>query len=173
MSPKKKSKHKKRLETKSVRRRHLLAAVTPAAKREIIKYCAARKIAVSEFLAEITLREARYKGKPAVRRVTIALPYQEHTKIDYLDSGRGITVEEFIYQLMHPVLDKQKAWNTPKQETLRYYLSNEEHRQVINYMTKHNFSSRHFVGLLAVRHVTHVATGGKETRNYPWNRKLR
>ncbi len=62
---KKKSRHKRRLVTKSVRNRHLLAVVTHEEKREIIKYCMAQKTAISEFLAEITLREARYKGKPA------------------------------------------------------------------------------------------------------------
>ena len=169
--PPKKSRRKKRLQTKSVRTRHLLAAVSREEKREISKYCTARKIAISQFLAEITLREARYKGKRVPRRVVIDLPYEQHAKIDYLAAARGATVEECIYQFIQPPLGKQKAWNTPKQETLRYYLSEEEHRQVVQYMAGHNLSSRHFVGLLAKRHIAHVKNGGRETRDYPWNRK--
>lgn len=136
-----------------------------------MKYCAARKIAISQFLAEIILREARYKGERAVRRVVIDLPYQQHAKVDYLAAARGATVEECIYEFIQPALNKQKAWNTARQEMLRYYLSEEEHRQVVHYMAKHNLSSRHFVGLLAKRHIAHVKNGRKETRNYPWNRK--
>jgi hypothetical protein len=148
----------------------LLAAVTREDRREIIKYCTARKITVSEFLAEITLREARYKGKRAPRRITIDLPYAQHAKIDYLANTRGATIEECISDFIQPALNKQRAWNAPKEEILRYYLSHEEHKQVLHFMTKHNLSSRHFVGLLAKRHVAHINGGGKETRHYPWNK---
>jgi hypothetical protein len=173
LSTKKKSSRKKRLQTTSVRNRHLLAAVTHEEKREIIKYCTDRRIAISQFLAEIVLREARYKGKRALGRVVIDLPYQQHAKIDYLAAARGATVEECIYELIQPSLDKQRAWNTPKEEILRYYLSGEEHKLVTQYMAKHNLSSRHFLGLLAKRHIAHVRSGGKETRGYPWNRKAK
>jgi hypothetical protein len=168
LSPKKKT--KKRAGTNSLRVRHLLAAVTREDRREIIKYCTARKITVSEFLAEITLREARYKGKRAPRRITIDLPYAQHAKIDYLANTRGATIEECISDFIQPALNKQRAWNAPKEEILRYYLSQEEHKQVLHFMTKHNLSSRHFVGLLAKRHVAHINGGGKETRHYPWNK---
>jgi hypothetical protein len=169
LSPKKNS--KKRFGTKSVRIHHLLAAVTREDKREIIKYCTTRKITISEFLAEIALREARYKGKRARRRITIDLPYEQHAKIDYLATARRITIEECIYEFIQPALDKQRAWKTPKEETLRYYLSEEEHELVTHYMAKHNLSSRHFVGLLAKRYIAHMKSGDRETRKYPWNRK--
>ncbi len=174
MPPKTRS-YKKRLETKSVRIHHLLAAVTRDQKRRVMKYCRDRKIAISEFLAAIMLREARYTGKPAHRRPTITLPFPEHAKIEYLAGVRGITVEAFVAQMVQPIMHKQKASgkpkDAPKPPLLRYYLSNEEHEQVIKYLTKHNLSARHFAGLLAVRHVDYVAAGRKETRNYPWNKK--
>jgi hypothetical protein len=140
-------------------------------KRRIIKYCTDHKMTISEFLAALMLREARFTGKSAQREITIKLPYQEHAKIEYLANAQGITVADFLADLVRPAMAKQKAWYTNKQYLLRYYLSNEEHELVIKYLTKHKLSARYFVGLLAVRHVNHVAGGGRETRNYPWNKK--
>jgi len=117
---------------------------------------------MSEFLTDISLREARYRGRRARKRISIDLSYAQHAKLDYLATARGVTVQKCIYDLIQPSLDKHRAWNTPKGETLRYYLSEEEHRLVTQYMAKHNLSSRHFVGLLVKRHVAHM----KGARDY-------
>ena len=130
MSPKKKS--------KSARSRYMIADFTPEERKRIIDFCKKNSLSVSSFLAEVALEDLHRASReePAEEEVTITLrvPAEHSAKLHMFAHRRGQTINQFVGEIVTPVLEKGKTSFTAKTQTLRYYVSPEEHELLKKYM---------------------------------------
>ncbi len=144
--------------TNSARKRHLLAEVTLQEKKAILDYCQAHNLSVSSFLAKLALDDARSTRKTAsfdTLTITINLPANRHAKLLYLARLREQSIDDLINDFIEPNLAKTHrgpgSLYTLQTETLRYYLSDEEHALIKNHMQNQHVSSRHYLAQLAIQ----------------------
>ena len=148
--------------SKAVRNLYMVAGFSPAEKRKIIQYCQANRISVSNFLANLALGEVRNSPrKPREEEITIKLkvPREQNAKIQMFARRQNKTVAQFFRDLLLPTLKKGKTSFTAKTETLRYYVSAEQHRLIKAYLKAKRLSSRTFISYLALEAIH--GNGGK------------
>jgi hypothetical protein len=147
----------KRATADSARKHHLFVDVTDKEKQLILAYCNSKDLSVSEFLAEVALDDARPSKansrlkETSPRTVQIELSEHDYAKLVYKSRLRKISPEDFIHTRLLPDLQKSKEWGSLERETLRYYVSDKEHRTLLDHMKKFGHSSRHYVAFLAVQ----------------------
>lgn len=150
---------KKRLvrpQAKSLRKRFLYADVTEAERQEIQVYCRKKQISVSQFMADLLLKDAvesRRRPKPKVIVAPeLELTPQQSDKLELLARlNQKKSVGEYILDLLEPLLELQRLHVPVKTKMLRYYLSDEEHDTLSNHLANTGLSPGSYAAMLALR----------------------
>lgn len=150
---------KKRLvrpQAKSLRKRFLYADVTDPEHEEIQAYCRSRQLSVSQFMADLLLKDAagsRGRRKPkVVVRPEIQLTPQQKDKLELLARlNQKKSIGEYILDVLEPLLELQRLHAPAKTRMLRYYLSDEEHATLSDYLAETGLSPGNYAAMLALR----------------------
>ncbi|HEV3037264.1 MAG TPA: hypothetical protein VHA33_05700 [Candidatus Angelobacter sp.] len=139
-------------------RHHLIADVTPEEKQAILKYCETHNLSVSRFLAQVALDDASAKKKSAEHEpltITIKLPASQRAKLSYMARLKEKSIEQLVQEFLAPSLAKTPrgpaSRYTLSTESLRFYLSDQEHALILKHMEKEQVSSRHYLAQLALQ----------------------
>jgi hypothetical protein len=147
-----------RPKTGAPRRHYLVTNVTEKEKKAISDFCAGRGISVSAFLAGLVLDEAQKKTNIQTKdeeiTVTLKLSARDIDKMRIFARLEEKTIEELMQQLLQPRFQKRQTASTLEMETLRCWLSNEEHRVIKKYLARHRLSARNYLALLALRAIS-------------------
>jgi hypothetical protein len=144
-----------RPEVGAPRRNYLATSVTEKEKQAITEYCSRRGVSVSAFLADLVLEDAK---RPPNRRpedeeltVTLKLSSRDIDKMRIFARLEEKTIEELLQELVQPGVQKRQTASALEMQTLRCWLSNEEHRTIKKYLAKHRLSARNYLALLALK----------------------
>jgi hypothetical protein len=141
------------------RRRFLYTDVTSDEYQKILQYCQQNQISISQFLADITLKDAT-KPKPRRKKKVIVkakleLTPEEQDRLELLARlHQKPSISEYIREVLGPNL-KLRSVHTPVDTTaLRFYLSEEEHEKVTKHMASKGISARNYAAMLALRTIS-------------------
>ncbi len=137
------------------RHRYLVTTVTGKEKDAITEYCDRHGISVSSFLAGLILEDAQ---RPAMSRqqgeeitVTLRLSKQDLDKLRIFARRQQKTMAEMLQEGLKPQFRKRQTPSTLQWETLRCWLSNDEHKTIMKYLDKNRLSARTYLALLALQ----------------------
>lgn len=137
------------------RRHYLVTNVTEKEKQAITQYCDRRGMSVSAFLAQLVLDQAgkspRDDRDDQEITITLRLPSREIDKMRIFARLEEKTIEELLQERLQPSFQKRQTASSLHLETLRCWLSNEEHRAIKRYLAKNRLSARNYLALLALR----------------------
>jgi hypothetical protein len=148
------------------RRHFLYLDVTKEEQKKIHDYCQQKKISVSQFLADLVLKDAT-KSKPKRKeKVTIRAEFEvtpeEQEKLELLlRLHQKRSIGQFVSELLRPSLEVQKLHAPVETTPLRYYLSEEEHETVTKHMASKGIAARNYGALLALKAIEKVQKKGK------------
>jgi hypothetical protein len=143
------------------RRHFLYLDVTKEEQQKIRDYCVQRKISVSQFLAELVIKDAT-KSKPKRKeKVTIRAEFEvtteEYEKLELLLRLRQKdSIGQFVSELLRPNLEIQRLHAPVETKPLRYYLSEEEHEIVSKYLASKGIAARNYGALLALKAIDKI-----------------
>src|SRR5215467_8376169 len=148
MTPKKKG--------KDARTRYMMADFMPDEKDEVIGYCTEERTTISSFLAEVALedlyRASREEPPEEELEIRLKIPVKHSAKLQMFARRQGKTVNQYVSEIVTPLLAKrQTPYRNPEIESLRYYLSPEEHRMLKRYFKSNRVSPRTYVAYLALK----------------------
>lgn len=139
---------------KSVRHRFLYTDVSEEEHDEIQEYCRENQISVSQFIADLMLKEA-LKPKPKRKErviLEIEVTPEEYDKLELLSRLRKKeSVTEFVREVLEPEIRVQRLHAEFKTKQLRYYLSDEEYEVVMSYLNDSGISARNYAARLALQ----------------------
>jgi hypothetical protein len=148
---------KKRTAAKSSRQRFLYTDVTEAEYEVIREHCRKRGISVSEFMADLMLKEAR-KGKnrndqrSVVVQPTLTLTAQEYAKLELLVRlHQKDSPEDYILDLLQPEFELRRVYAPAKVKSLRYYFSDEEHEVVMKHINHIGMTAQTFTAMVVAK----------------------
>jgi hypothetical protein len=150
----------------SPRRHFLYLDVTKEEQQKIRDYCVEQKISVSQFLADLVIKDAT-KSKPKRReKVTIRAEFEvtpeEQEKLELLIRlHQKDSIGQFVSELLRPNLQVQKVHAPAETTPLRYYLSEEEHEIVTKHMASKGIATRNYGALLALKAIDKIRKKGK------------
>lgn len=157
---------KLRPRAKSPRRNFFYIEVTDGERKAIYDYCSEKNMSVSQFLAELLLEEAK-KPRPkekVVLRPALELTYDEHEKLELLAKLHSKeSVDELIRELIQPSLEMQKLHTDSETTALRFYLSQEEHAVVSEYISEKGVPARKYATMIALKA---IAKDGKRRKSH-------
>lgn len=140
---------------KQARTRYMIADFTPEEKQQVIQHCARENISVSSFLAGLALDDVRFEHEqgPTEEEVTIKLKIsrEQNAKLHVFARRQNKTPDQFCQDVLLPALTKGRTSFTTKIESLRYYLSPDEHRLLKKHLKSKNLSARSYVSYLALK----------------------
>jgi hypothetical protein len=147
MTPKKKG--------KTARTRYMMADFMPDEKDEVIHHCTEEGTTISSFLAQVALedlyRASREEPAEEELEIKLKIPVKHSAKLQMFARRQGKTVNEYMSEIVTPLLVKrQTPYHNPEIESLRYYLSPEEHRQLKRYFKSNRLTPRTYVAYLAL-----------------------
>jgi len=145
-----------RPQAESLRERFLWAEVTKAEHDEIQAYCRRNHISVSQFMADLLLKDAtKSKAKrkqKVILRPEIQLTPQQQAKLELLARlHQKKSVGEYILDVLEPELELQRLHVPLKTKMVRYYLSDEEHATVTNHIAESGLSATNYAAMVALR----------------------
>lgn len=151
MSPRNKS--------KQARSRYMIADFTPNDKERVLKHCHRKATSISSFLARVALEDVR-KGSKERRTeeevtITLRIPREQNAKLQMFARRQNKTPDQFCQDLLLPTLKKGKTSFASRTESLRYYLSPDQHRLLKKYLKARNLSARTYVSFLALKELNH------------------
>jgi len=138
------------------RRAHFLVTDVSHEEHEaILQHCVKKKISVSQFLAELVLRDAA-RPRPArkqkiIVRAEFELTPEEHEKLELLARLHKKDIGQLVRELLQPSLDMQRMHAPLETTAIRYYLSEEEHAIATRHMAGKGISARNYAAMLALR----------------------
>ena len=139
------------------RHHYLVTTVTKKEKDAILKYCERHKTSVSSFLADLALADAQ-KSKNKLEQkeitVTLKLPARDLDQMRIFARLEDKSVEDLVRELLQPSFQKRQTATALEMQTLRCWLSNEEHRIIKKYLAKHRLSARSYLALLALKAIS-------------------
>lgn len=144
---------RKRVQAKSLRDRFLYTDVTVEEYKKILRYCRESSISISQFFADLLLKEA---NKPKASRqekvtLTIELTPAEHERLELLSRlHKKESVGDFVREALEPKLKVQRLHASVKTKLVRYYLSAEEHAKLTRHMSESGMSVRNYPAMLAL-----------------------
>ena len=147
------------------RRHFLYLDVTKEELQKIRDYCVQEKISVSQFLADLVIKDA--KSKPTRKdKITIRAEFEvtpeEHEKLELLlRLHQKDSIGQFVSELLRPNLQVQKLHAPAETTPLRYYLSEEEHEIVTKHMASKGIATRNYGALLALKAIDKIRKKGK------------
>jgi hypothetical protein len=148
-----------RPQAETPRRRFLYTDVTSDEYHKIQQYCRDKQISISQFLADLTLKDAaKPKGKrkqKVIVNAKLELTPEEQDKLELLARlHQKQSVGEYLRDILEPNL-KLRSIHTPLNTTeLRFYLSDEEHEKVTRHMASKGISARNYAAMLALRAIS-------------------
>lgn len=154
----------------SARTRYMIADFTPEDRNRITDYCRRKHTTISSFLANIALQEvyrADREGPIEVEvEITLKIPAEQSAKLHVFAHRQGKTIDQYVLELVTPTLEKGKTSFHAQTESLRYYLSADEHRMLKRYLKSKNLSARTYIAYLALKaiHRNKKATGVSKPR---------
>lgn len=144
-----------RPEVGAPRRNYLAISVTEKEKETIDDYCSRHGMSVSAFLADLALKEAKRPPNSGQEEeeitVTLKLSSREIDKIRIFARLEEKTIEKLLQELVQPGVQKRQTASALEMQTLRCWLSNEEHAVIKKYLAKHRLSARNYLALLALK----------------------
>jgi len=151
-----------RAQAETPRRQFLSTDVTVAEYAKIRQYCRARQISLSQFLADLVLKDADKPKAQRKNKVTLKLEIeltpQEHDKLEVLARlYQKESVSEFVRGILEPNLKVQRVHAPQETRLLRCYLSEEEHEKVTARIASTGMSTRNYAAMLALREIRKVA----------------
>jgi hypothetical protein len=142
---------------KTPRVRFLETDVTEEEREAILEYCLDHKISVSQFLADLIFEDAATSNShrdPVVLKVEFRLTAEQYDKLDLLASLRKkASVEELIQELILPYLDMQRFHTSSETKSMRFYLSEKEHKKALKYIADRGMPARKYVSFLAMKKI--------------------
>src|SRR5215467_8663995 len=137
------------------RRHFLYLDVTKEEQKKIHEYCQQKKISVSQFLADLVIKDAKSKPKRK-EKVTIRAEFEvtpeEEEKLELLlRLHQKGSIGQFVSELLRPSLEVQKMHAPVETTPLRYYLSEDEHKIVTKHMASKGIAARNYGALLALK----------------------
>jgi hypothetical protein len=147
------------------RRHFLYLDVTREEQKKINEYCKQKKISVSQFLADIVIKDAKSKPKRK-DKITIRAEFEvtpeEQEKLELLIRlHQKDSIGQFVSELLRPNLQVQKVHAPAETTPLRYYLSEEEHEIVTKHMASKGIATRNYGALLALKAIDKIRKKGK------------
>lgn len=145
---------KKRTQAKGIRERFLYTDVTEDEYKKISQYCQEKHISVSQFFADLLLKEANKSKGKGQQKVTLEIEFTpaEHEKLELLTRlHKKESVRDFVRDVLQPELRVQRLHAPAKTKLVRYYFSNEEHEMVTKHMAQSGMSARNYPAILALR----------------------
>lgn len=133
----------------------MISDFTPPEVRRITAHCKREKISVSKFLADVARNEVYRASKEPSREevitITIRVPAEQNAKIKMFAHRQNKTYKQFLIDLLLPTIRKAKTYYTAKTQSLRYYLSAEDHEMILKFLKSKNLSARTYVSYLALQ----------------------
>lgn len=145
---------RKRTQAKTLRNRFLYTDVTQEEYKKILRHCHDKHISVSQFFADLLLKEASKPKGDRQQKLTlqIQLTPAEHEKLQLLSRlHEKESVTDFVRHVLDSKLKVQRLHVPAKTKLVRYYLSNEEHETVTKHMSDAGMSARNYPAMLALR----------------------
>ena len=137
------------------RRNYIVTKVTAAEKQEIDEFCQRRGTSVSAFLAEVCLKEIREASKRLEKdeKVTVTLSLSRHDldKLNILGRVQQKSMADLLQDGLRPSLSKLKAPSQVEWESIRCWLSRDEHKAIKKYLKKNHLSARTYLAFLALK----------------------
>jgi hypothetical protein len=137
------------------RRHYLVTTVTQKEKDAILEYCDKHKKSVSAFLADLALADAQKSTKSKLEdqeiTITLKLPARDMDKMRIFARLEEKSVEELLRELLEPSFRRRQTATALEMQTLRCWLSDEEHRVIKRFLAKHRLSARSYLALLALK----------------------
>jgi hypothetical protein len=144
-----------RLPAQVRRQRFLEAEVSESEHAQIMEYCLSHRISVSQFLADLILEDATSTriGGPVVRLRDLDFSAEEYEKLELLAYlHKKQSVSDLVRELLRPHLDLQRVHVAhDKTKSLRFYLDDQEHGIVTDYLTRRGITARKYVSYLALK----------------------
>lgn len=144
-----------RRKNNSARTRYMIADFAAEEKDRVLKHCQKKLTSISKFLAGVALEEVHRDGTqaPPEQELTIKLkiPAEKNAKLQMFARRQEKSVEQFVQDLVLPTLEKGKTSFSSKTESLRYYLSPEEHQLLKKHLKARNLSARTYISYLALK----------------------
>lgn len=144
---------RKRAQAKSLRDRFLYTDVTEGEYKKILRYCRKSDVSISQFFADLLLKEANKPKANRHQKVTlkIELSPAEHERLELLSRlHKKESVGDFVRETLEPKLHVQRLHATVKTKLVRYYLSAEEHAKLTRHMSESGMSVRNYPAMLAL-----------------------
>jgi len=147
-----------RPQAEAPRHRFLYTDVTKAEYEKIQQYCKSKQISLSQFLADLVLKDAdkpRAKRQDKVKvKLELELTPEQQDKLELLARlHQKESVNEFVLEVLEPNLKLQRLHSPLKTKMLRFYLSEEEHEKVISHIEGTGISARNYAAMLAIREI--------------------
>ena len=137
------------------RRNYLATRVTEKEKKAVEEYCFRHGMSVSAFLADLALNDAKRRSNSGQEEeeitVTLKLSSRDIDKMRIFARLEEKTIEELLQELVQPGVQKRQTASALEMQTLRCWLSNEEHAVIKKYLAKHRLSARNYLALLALK----------------------
>jgi hypothetical protein len=145
-----------RPQAESRRQRFLYTDVTRLENERIQQYCKDNKISVSQFLADLMLRDSLKPTAKAKQKIVVRLEFeltpQQLDRVEMLTRlHEKDSMAQFIRDILEPYLNVQRLHLPPETTTLRYYLSDEEHERVMKHLANKGISARNYAATLALK----------------------
>jgi hypothetical protein len=140
----------------SPRRHFLYVDVTTEEHKKIQEYCLEHKVSVSQFLADIMMKDALQPKPKRKQKVTIRAEFEltpeDQEKLELLIRlhNKG-SIGQFIQELIQPSLDVQRLHAPVETMPLRYYLSEEEHQTITKHVASKGIAARNYGVTLALK----------------------
>jgi len=140
----------------SPRRHFLYVDVTKDEHKKIQEYCVEQKLSVSQFLADLMIKDALKTKPKRKRKVTIRaefeLTQEEQEKLELLIRLRNKgSLGQFIHELIQPNLEVQRLHAPIETMPLRYYLSQDEHETITKHIAGKGMAARNYGVTLALK----------------------
>ena len=140
----------------SPRDHFLYVDVTKEEQKKIHEYCLEQKISVSQFLADLVIKDAAQPKPNRKEKVTIRVEFQltpdEQEKLELLiRMHQKDSIGQFVRELLQPSLEVQRLHAPLETTPLRYYLSEDEHEMVTKHMASKGIAARNYGVVLALK----------------------
>jgi hypothetical protein len=138
------------------RRHYLWMDFTPAEHDEVYRYCDERSLSMSQFVAELLLEDAKTarhrRNEKVIVNVQLELTTLEADKLDLLVRLYGKSAGAFIKERF---LDRNfkitRVHSEIKPKMFRCYLSEDEHKTILQHIKNLGMSARNYPAILTLR----------------------
>jgi hypothetical protein len=139
------------------RRRYLFTDFTPEEHEEVYLYCKERNLSMSQFVAELLLEDAKVsktrRNEKVIVTVQLELTALEADKLESLVrlSGKPSAGAYIKDELLERSFKIKRVHSPIRPKMFRCYLSDEEHKTILQHLEKIGISARNYPALLALR----------------------